>query len=363
MVPPTFRKDQLEPGTLVDGYRIERVIGVGGMSTVYRARKVRSGEVVALKVLRDGGLATQNMRRRFRQEALTLQRLSHPNVVRVLDMSDSEFGGWMALELYSDSSLADDLQSGGPMFPSDAVSLMCDVLSALQTAHDAGVIHRDIKPDNILIGMDGRPRLCDFGVAHSDESTPSLNGIGTILGTLAYMAPEQRFCADLDGRADIFACGVTLYQMLTGRGPADLVTEDVRNNLGGLGVPEDLQSIVLRATEWRRDDRFPSAFAMKQALAAAAANVVDLDPAEPFEDPTTWNTDTFIFTPKPPPSRVQPLDGQRPQLPPELAEADTIVPKPVDAPNRQSSTLGGKIKHTVGERVPGLLAFLGLDGG
>jgi len=213
---------QREEGDSIGPFRIQREIGRGGMGLVYEATDSRSGERVALKVLLQGANAKPDDVERFQVEARAAQRLEHPNLVGVLDHGCSEDATWyMALEFVEGRDLSDILKEGA-LEPEEAVEIARDLAQGLAVAHSKKILHRDLKPHNVMIEADGTPRLTDFGLAKiRDDSSASLTASGAILGTPAYMSPEQ---ADGDrhqtsARTDVYGLGATLFHMLTGSPP------------------------------------------------------------------------------------------------------------------------------------------------
>ena len=202
----------------VDGYRVTGVLGRGGFATVYRAVQLSVGREVALKVLSQGQLDAERQRR-FRHEVHAVGTLSgHPHVVTVYDAGVTRSGeAFIALELVEGRSVGDRLRSSGPLPVADAVRIGVEVSDALEAAHDAGIIHRDIKPDNLLVGPRGRTLLTDFGIATLDDTTRTATGMLT--GTLAYLAPELLAGGRPDSRSDVFALGATLHALVSGRSP------------------------------------------------------------------------------------------------------------------------------------------------
>jgi len=203
-------------GTAVGKYRLEAAIARGGMGTIYRACETESGRVVAVKVLRRELAANRSFLLRFRREVRALQQVEHPNVVRVLDIGGQGETQFYVMEHFERSLR--DLLRDGPLDTLQAIRLAAQAARGLQAVHDAGVVHRDVKPSNILIGEDGVARIGDFGVARIATAT-RMTHTGAILGTPAYMAPEQAENPEVGARADIYSLGVVLYEMLVGKPP------------------------------------------------------------------------------------------------------------------------------------------------
>ncbi|MFD4725898.1 Stk1 family PASTA domain-containing Ser/Thr kinase [Streptomyces seoulensis] len=205
-------------GQVLDGrYRVEARIAVGGMATVYRALDIRLDRVLALKVMHPALAADGAFVDRFIREAKSVARLAHPNVVQVFDQGTD--GGWvyLAMEYVAGCTLRDVLRERGALRPRAALDILEPVLAALGAAHRAGFVHRDMKPENVLIGDDGRVKVADFGLVRAVDTVTSTTG--SVLGTVSYLAPEQIEQGTADPRVDVYACGVVLYEMLTGAKP------------------------------------------------------------------------------------------------------------------------------------------------
>ncbi|MGW7240297.1 Stk1 family PASTA domain-containing Ser/Thr kinase [Streptomyces sp. NPDC054804] len=207
-------------GQVLDGrYRVDARIAVGGMATVYRALDVRLDRLLALKVMHPALAADGSFVERFIREAKSVARLAHPNVVQVFDQGTDGPYVYLAMEYVAGCTLRDVLRERGALQPRAALDILEPVLAALGAAHRAGFVHRDMKPENVLIGDDGRVKVADFGLVRSVDSVT--NTTGAVLGTVAYLAPEQVESGAADPRVDVYACGVVLYEMLTGEKPHD----------------------------------------------------------------------------------------------------------------------------------------------
>ncbi|MET9519838.1 Stk1 family PASTA domain-containing Ser/Thr kinase [Streptomyces sp. NPDC002994] len=205
-------------GHVLDGrYRIDARIAVGGMATVYRAVDTRLDRVLALKVMHPTLAADASFVDRFIREAKSVARLAHPNVVGVFDQGTDGSYVYLAMEYVAGCTLRDVLRERGALQPRAALDILEPVLAALGAAHRAGFVHRDMKPENVLIGDDGRVKVADFGLVRAVDTVTSTTG--SILGTVSYLAPEQIEHGTADTRADVYACGVVLYEMLTGAKP------------------------------------------------------------------------------------------------------------------------------------------------
>ena len=220
--------DPLTPGTLIGAYRLESRLGEGGMGTVYRAQDTKLNRPVAIKVLSDD-LADTAARRRFQREAQMASSLNHPHILTVYDVGEFEGRQYIVTEFVDGGTLKDWAQQEKRTWK-QIVELLTGVADGLAAAHTAGILHRDIKPANILVAKNGYAKLADFGLAKlakperpSEDLTQTLTEAhtrpGAIVGTVAYMSPEQASGRPLDARSDIFSFGVALYELLAGRRP------------------------------------------------------------------------------------------------------------------------------------------------
>lgn len=201
-------------------YELLEKIGVGGMGTVYRGRHLGTGELVAVKLMAESLMAEPVSLRRFEQEYTAAQRLTHPHLVRSLDFGVEGEQPYLVMEFVDGPSLGELVRAEGPLTPEDAVRIAAQVAAALHAAHEQRLVHRDVKPDNVLLGSDGRARLTDLGLIKDLDSEAMLTRPRAWLGTLGYTAPEQfgEACR-VDARADVYALGATLYYALTGLSP------------------------------------------------------------------------------------------------------------------------------------------------
>ncbi|MDQ0786466.1 Stk1 family PASTA domain-containing Ser/Thr kinase [Streptomyces sp. B3I8] len=205
-------------GQVLDGrYRVDARIAAGGMATVYRALDTRLDRVLALKVMHPTLAADGSFVERFIREAKSVARLAHPNVVQVFDQGTDGSYVYLAMEYVAGCTLRDVLRERGALHPRAALDILEPVLAALGAAHRAGFVHRDMKPENVLIGDDGRVKVADFGLVRAVDTVTSTTG--AVLGTVSYLAPEQIEHGTADPRVDVYACGVLLHEMLTGAKP------------------------------------------------------------------------------------------------------------------------------------------------
>ena len=284
------RQSLMDPfaGMCLGDYRLERQIGVGGMSHVWAARHGTTGEEVALKLLRGGEQLDERSRVRFTREAYATLRISHPAIVPVLEVLDNDGSPVLAMELLRGETLRTRLEREGQLSVQRTARLLLPVAEALAVAHASGIVHRDLKPENIFIqgnvpGAEGAVRLLDFGVARFHEPPPGTEGppitaLGALVGTLAYMAPEQALePSTCDFRVDVWALGVVLYETLGGCRPIEGNTEPetLRQLLVGaitpLGVlapelPEDLTALVAAMLTRKPEKRLARVDMVTEAL-------------------------------------------------------------------------------------------------
>ncbi|WP_432547799.1 Stk1 family PASTA domain-containing Ser/Thr kinase [Kineococcus sp. SYSU DK004] len=278
-------------GRVLDGrYRVLGRIGRGGMGVVYRALDTRLDREVALKVLRADLAHDLDARQRFVREAKSAARLAHPGIVSVLDQGSDEETAYLVMELVPGRTLRDVVREHGLLTPGEALAVASDVLDALSEAHRKGVLHRDVKPANVLVGDDGRVKVADFGLARSAAATAqSTAGNGAeLLGTAEYLAPERVARGVADARSDVYGVGVLLFEMLTGQPPftgdtpVRLAYRHVYDDPPApsslvAGLPAALDRAVLKALAKDPDERYADAAAFRAELRAARAA---LTPAE-----------------------------------------------------------------------------------
>ena len=266
------------PRVLGGRYLLEERIASGGMASVWRAHDEKLARTVAVKVLHEHLSADDAFRERFRREAISAAKLSHPNVVGVYDTGSDSGWVYLVMEYVEGITLRDVIANLGTLSPGHAAAIGEQVARALHYAHARGLVHRDVKPANILIGEDGVVKVADFGIAKAEESGSDLTRTGMVLGTAAYVAPEQILGDPLDGRADQYALGCMLYEMLAGRQPfkgnSAMATAAARLEAHALpmrsfrpDIPRGLDAAVMRAMARQPDDRFPSAAEFASELA------------------------------------------------------------------------------------------------
>src|SRR5438067_12070110 len=198
-------------------YVIRRKLGSGGMADVYLAEDQELGRQVALKMLNERHAADEQFVERFRREAQSAAGLNHPNIVSIFDSGHAEGTYYIAMEFLDGRTLKELLVRNGPTPVPIAVDYARQILGALAFAHRKGIVHRDIKPHNVVVGKDGRLKVTDFGIARSGASL--MTEAGSIVGTAQYLSPEQARGADTDATSDIYSMGIVLYELLTGRVP------------------------------------------------------------------------------------------------------------------------------------------------
>jgi len=254
--------------TLFDGrYRILRKLGSGGMANVYLAEDEDLGRRVAIKILNDRYANDELFIERFRREAKSAAALSHPNIVSIYDRGEAEGTYYIAMEVIEGRSLKELILTRGPLPIGQAIAFTFEILDALRFAHRHGIIHRDVKPHNILIGGE-RLKVTDFGIARAGAS--QMTEAGSIMGTAQYLSPEQARGAPVTASSDLYSVGIVLYEMLTGKVPfsGDSAIEIAMKHLNELPkppskirpeIPEDLDQVVLRALAKAPEDRYQTA--------------------------------------------------------------------------------------------------------
>lgn len=367
--------------TVLDGkYRIERLIGRGGMGSVYKALHVQLDRPVAVKVLKYELVADNESSARFEREARASARIQHPNVVRVYDIGTSEGRTYLVMELLEGDSLRALLQATGALDLKVMLEIVRQIAAALSAAHAQGIVHRDVKPENVIGRFDaaGTPhvKVVDFGLAKllmSSDST-QLTSPGTIMGTPKYMAPERFSSEPVDERVDVYALGVMLYEMASGQVPFDgTFTEIVGKHLHVApspvallrpNLPPELDGVLLHALAKNPADRTPSADALVNELEVALASVADqplettrMTPASGnattpipanFLD-TPWSTDHGVTIP---PS----INASAPRLGTDTGSArnseETLVRQKTALPGAINV---GAVEDTVPPRTPGAI--------
>ena len=291
-------------------YDLTRVLGKGAMGLVYEGRDPNLNRRVAIKTIKVDNLSDEAAKEyevRFRTEAHSAARLQHPNIVSVYDSDRDGDIAFLVLEFVEGDDLKHHLDKGGVYTLAQTLGIMQDLLSALAYAHKQKIVHRDIKPANLLVQANGRIKLADFGVARIQDSGDATRTQGSIVGTLKYMSPEQLEGRPIDARADLFAAGVVLYQLLTGKRPFDGDTDfAVIQNIVGLtppaatfhnpGLPRAMDAVVAKALAKSRDQRFTSAEEFADALMLASKDAADATVAPAGLAPVRGATATWTAT-------------------------------------------------------------------
>jgi serine/threonine-protein kinase len=320
-------------GRLIAGkFRILSPLGAGAMGRVYRAEQTNLSKHVAVKVLQAKAAGDANLAQRFQREARHAAVLSHPNILQITDFGDDGGVLFIAMELVEGRDLLKVLRSDWPFEPARVGHIIGQVLSALEEAHAKGIVHRDLKAENVmLMDVRGEPdfvKVCDFGIAKAisdHDGTAPLTDAGAVCGTPEYMSPEQARGEPLDGRSDLYAVGVMLYQLVVGELPfrAESVLGVVTRQLSEApvppsqrrqGVPPALEAVILNALEKPRDRRYASAVEMRQALYAAvglerAVPSSEKNKRAPADDRHMATADTDVAAPAAP-STLSNVSGQ-----------------------------------------------------
>lgn len=383
---------------LEDRYRIDHPIARGGMSMVYRCVDLRLGRAVAAKVMDDRYVSDPVFRQRFRREARAMAQLTHPNLVNVYDFGSDGDHLFLIMELITGGTLRELLAERGPMPPHAAAAVMRSVLTGLSAAHASGLVHRDIKPDNVLINGDHRVKLADFGLVRT--ASASTHSTDQIVGTVAYLSPEQVDGSDITPASDVYSAGIVLFELLTGTTPftGDTPLAHAYARINGdvpapsariAGIPPLVDALVATATSRNPADRFADATEFLAALddvagdlalpaftvpvptnsaahraAAVPTDITDLvGPATGVID-TTDTTDTTQESAPAPVDETAVLEQQPPQpliqppltppatpgpavsaripdrAPEEIVDEYTPEPEPADPPVSNRSTVG-----------------------
>jgi eukaryotic-like serine/threonine-protein kinase len=278
-------------------YRQRQVLAHGGMATVELALDLELDRQVAIKRLAKNLAANDEFKQRFVREARLAARLSHPNIVAVYDVGEDDGLPFIVMEYVAGETLADLLRRRGRLEPDEAVALALQACAGLETAHEAGLVHRDVKPQNLLVTPGGTVKIADFGIARSLDGT-QLTQAGTVLGTAAYLAPEQAAGETVTASADVYALGAVLYELLTGRPPyrADSLVElAARQREGAIapvrelapGVPAATEDAVMHALARDPEYRPASAAALADELRPAPTAVTEAARSVPTPGPVS----------------------------------------------------------------------------
>jgi eukaryotic-like serine/threonine-protein kinase len=260
-------------------YAVEKTLGKGGMATVELAEDTELRRKVAVKRLSASLVGDEVLQERFFREARLAAALSHPNLVSVYDVGEEDGLPYIVMEYVEGETLAELMRRKGPLEQERAVELLVQVCAGLEHAHEAGLVHRDIKPQNLLVRSDGVVKIADFGIARTLQAT-QLTQVGTVLGTAAYLAPEQAAGERVTAAADIYSLGVVAYELLSGRTPyefeslADLAVKQRQPPPPLRDVPPRLEHAVLRALAFKPANRPPSAAAFAAELSRTSRPAV-----------------------------------------------------------------------------------------
>lgn len=288
---------------LKDRYRLEEEIATGGMGTVYRATDEKLGRTVAMKLLAENLAGDASFVERFRREARASAGLRHPHIANVFDAGDEDGCHFIVMELAEGRDLARVLREEGPLAPERAARIVDQICMALGHAHAAGIIHRDVKPANVIVGPGDTVKVTDFGIARAADDS-KLTATGSILGTAHYISPEQAEGKPMSPRSDIYSLGIVMYETLTGALPftGDSLMAVAMRHINdevpapsalNTSVPPELDAIVARATSKDPDARFRDTAEMHEALSTAlvpANTTTAVLPAMGATDPqaTVW---------------------------------------------------------------------------
>lgn len=269
------------PDLDIPGQTLEDILAEGGMGSIFQARNRETGQLTAIKILHSGYARHEEFVKRFIQEARAAGRLSHPNIIKVYHVGKTSNGRYyFTMELVRGSTLT---QKMAALSVPDAARMLYDIADALDYAHKRGIIHRDIKPDNILIGRDGEPKLTDLGIAVLDQQDLAQSG-PRVLGTPHYMSPEQASGKPLSAATDIYSLGATFYHVFSGHplfdapSPEQIMIKHVRERPRPLrevapAVPPEIARIIDRTLEKNPENRFPDAGKLRDAVGAAISKV------------------------------------------------------------------------------------------
>src|SRR5487761_2793416 len=289
------------PNSIYNGrYELRSQIARGGTAHVYLAHDILLDRPVALKVLYPELSRNDSFVERFRREAQAAANLSHPNIVQVFDWGESENTYFIVMEYIDGEPLSSIIRTQAPISPDQAATVAGDIAQALGYAHRHGVIHRDVKPGNVLITQDGQVKVTDFGIARAIGADEQVTQTGLVMGTATYFSPEQAQGLEVDGRSDIYSLGVVLYEMVTGRAPftgdtpVAIAYQHVREQPASPrsinpAIPSALEAIILQAMAKVPADRFRSADEMRADLDrfVRGQTVLAQPPTEAFTGPAT----------------------------------------------------------------------------
>jgi serine/threonine-protein kinase len=343
-------------GVVLDGrYRVDASIATGGMSAVYRGLDTRLDRPVAIKVMDTRYAGDQQFRTRFQMEARAVARLKDPGLVAVYDQGFDGRHPFLVMELVEGGTLRELLRERGPMPPHAVAAVMRPVLSGLAAAHGSGLVHRDVKPENVLISDGGEVKIADFGLVRA-VAAAKITSDSVILGTAAYLSPEQVSSGDAGPRSDVYACGILVYELFTGVTPFDgdsplaIAYQRMDNDVSPpssviRGVPSQFDELVRHATARNAADRFADAHEMALALDAVADELALPDFRVPAPKNSAQHTSAAVyrsqrFAPHP----AAPLaPAAAPSLPPHTTREMTRGPddwQPAEKPKAPGQFAG-----------------------
>ena len=304
-------------GKVLDGrYEIIEIIGTGGMAIVYKAKDRKLNRMVAVKVLKPELRGDTDLRRRFHAESEAVARLNHPNIINVFDVSTNDENEYFVMELIDGITLKQYMTQRGVLSVKEAIHFTVQILRGLEHAHAKKIVHRDIKPQNIMILRDGTAKVTDFGIARVSDSKDMTTNQANAFGSVHYIAPEQARCEATDGRADLYSVGVMLYEMLTGQLPYQgdsavaVAMQHIRSTPRppreiNPDIPEALEAITLHAMSGSLETRYATASEMIDDLEAYRKDPEHFMP--PFAAPDETGGDTKRFQKVPVSLPVQPV--------------------------------------------------------
>jgi len=281
-------------------YALTSRLGEGGMASVFLAWDTKLKVWRAIKVLLPSVMSKKKVRKRFENEAHAMARLEHPNIVRVYDVGSEANVPYMVMELAEGGCIIDWLSRYGPMPPRLAVDVVVQICKGIRTAHDAGIVHRDIKPHNVLVNGKGTCKVTDFGIAQVMD-IDTLTKTGSVMGTWGYMAPEQRTDAKtVDERADVFSIGATLYTLLTHKTPTELYVADDDDEIFD-GIPPELLEVILTACRYKPAARYQDVKSLGMAVYKAGVLQAQVPPSTPSlvlsNDPLPDSVESALLSP------------------------------------------------------------------
>ena len=321
-------------GRLLDNrYEILEVIGTGGMAVVYKARCHRLNRLVAIKILKDEHSRDEEFRRRFHHEGEAVAMLSHANTVQVYDVSSSDNADYIVMELIDGITLKHYMEKKGTLNWKETLHFGMQIGKALEHAHSRGIVHRDIKPHNVMVLKNGSVKVTDFGIARVMSKTNTLTK--EALGSVHYISPEQAKGGWVDNRSDLYSLGVVMYEMMTGRPPYDgesPVAVAIQHINGGAtkpsilnpNIPAGLEQIIMKAMALEVGDRYESATLMLQDMEEFRKNpaIIFGDPKPVVDDATrVLNTQEIREAPRPPRTTAE----KWPALPPVQQEQRLLL--------------------------------------